>query len=511
VADGPLDDEAGPGRADRAPPTRLGVGALAHDAAIYGGARVLLKSLAFLLVPLYAHYLTAAEFGDLDTVLATVALVDVFLTANMDGVFARFFYDRDDPTWRRQVITLYLLIETLYPAVIVGTLIGLSSVLADKALGASQYASFFVIALADVYLTNVVDLPMILCRLRRKPLTFAAYSLSRGLVQILFSVLLVAVWQLGAKGILIASLISVGAAFVFTLPEYVRDLTRQVPWHVGREMIAFAWPGIIGGAAFYGLGLADRFVVRHYHGADDVGLYGIAFRFSQVVVVAVFAFRLGWTQWHYSWFRTERHPAMVARGASYYLAATGFLAVLVSAWILPVFHLLLAERWWAAAPAVAPLSLAAVLTGAYTVFAVGLNVTKRMRLLPPLALAGAAIAVGLYFALVPPYSFIGAAWATTGAFASLAALVLAVSTRIYPVPWDWPRLALAVVATAGLCLASLAVDAWLPLGWSYLSRVAITLAFPVGLAALGYFPPGDVAAARRAIARSRIRKLLPLG
>jgi hypothetical protein len=134
-----------------------------------------------------------------------------------------------------------------------------------------------------------------------------------------------------------------------------------------------------------------------------------------------------------------------------------------------------------------------------------------MRLLPPLALAGAAIAVGLYFALVPPYSFIGAAWATTGAFASLAALVLAVSTRIYPVPWDWPRLALAVVATAGLCLASLAVDAWLPLGWSYLSRVAITLAFPVGLAALGYFPPGDVAAARRAIARSRIRKLLPLG
>jgi hypothetical protein len=60
-----------------APPRGLGVGALAEDALIYGGARVVLKSLAFLLVPLYAHFLAPADFGVLELVLAIVAFIDV--------------------------------------------------------------------------------------------------------------------------------------------------------------------------------------------------------------------------------------------------------------------------------------------------------------------------------------------------------------------------------------------------------------------------------------------------
>lgn len=483
-------------------PRRLGLGALAQDAAIYGGTRVLLKSLAFLLVPLYAHFLAPAEFGRLELVLAAVAFVDVLIAANMDGVFARFYFDRDDAAWRRQIISLYLAIEALYPAVVVGALIVFSGTLSDRVFGAETYAALFVIALADVYLTNVVDLPMILCRLRRKPLTFAAYSLARGLIQVVTSVLLVAVWHLGVKGILIASLASVGAAAVFTLREYARDLTRRVSWRVAREMIAFAWPGIVGGLAFYALNLLDRFFIKHYHGLEDNGLYGAAFRYSQVVLVGVLAFRMGWTQWHYSWLHSGRHERMVARGASYYFAGAGFLAVLVSAWILPIFHLVMPERYWPATRGVAPLALAAVATGAYTLFTVGLNVTKRMRMTPVLVLAAAGVAIGLYFLLIPPYSFVGAAWATAAALAFLALLVLAVSQRLYPVPWDWRRIGLAVALTGGLCLAALAVDAWLALPVSVAARAGVTLAFPLGLLALGFFPAEDLARLR-ALRRGR--------
>ena len=111
----------------------------------------LLKSLAFLLVPLYAHFLAPAEFGRLELVLATVAIVDVLITAGMDGVFARFYFDRDEPEWRRRVITLYLLIESVYPAFVVFPLVLLSARFSDGIFGTEQYAAFFVIALCDVY------------------------------------------------------------------------------------------------------------------------------------------------------------------------------------------------------------------------------------------------------------------------------------------------------------------------------------------------------------------------
>ena len=66
-----------PDRDGRGAPKQLGIAALAHDTAIYGGTRVLLKSLTFFLVPLYAHYLTRDQMGVLALVLATVGLYGV--------------------------------------------------------------------------------------------------------------------------------------------------------------------------------------------------------------------------------------------------------------------------------------------------------------------------------------------------------------------------------------------------------------------------------------------------
>jgi O-antigen/teichoic acid export membrane protein len=482
---------------------RTGIGGLASDVAFYGATRVVLKSLAFLLVPLYAHFLTPAEFGVLELVLAVIALVDVLIAAGMDGVFARFYFDRNDPAWRRRIITLYFLIESIYPAVIVGTLIAFSDSLSARIFGTALYGSYFVIALVDVYLTNLVDLPMSLTRFRHKRKTFAVYSLSRGSIQIVLSVLLVAVWHYGVKGILIASLVSVCAAFAFTAREWIFDLSRKVDWRTGGEMLSFAWPGILGGLAFYVLNLADRFIVKHYHGTADTGLYGVAFRYSQIVILATLAFRLGWAPWHYSWLDSGRHQQMVSRGAAYFFFAVGFLAVVVSAWILPVFQLLLPEQYWEASRAVTPLALAAFAVGANRVFAVGLNVQKRMRLLAPLTIAAAAIAMGLYFLLIPPFSYVGAAWATVAALACYALMVLGLSQRIYPVPWGWRRIGLAVSGSVGLCLASLAVDACLSITASIPVRVAITLAFPAGLYLLRFFPPDDVAALRARLAVHR--------
>jgi O-antigen/teichoic acid export membrane protein len=482
---------------DEAP--RLGIAALARDTAIYGATRVLLKSLAFLLVPLYARYLSPAEFGAYELILATVAFVDVLVAANMDGAFARYYFERDDPAWRRQIVSLYLAIETVYPALVVGGLITVSGVLSDRVFGAETYAAFFVIALVDLYLTNIVDIPMALCRLRRKPWTFAFYALTRGLTQVILAVLLVAVWQFGVKGILVASLVASCVVFVVTIREYARDLVRNVDWSVGREMIAFGWPLIVGAFAFYALNLADRFFIRHYHGLADNGLYGVAFRYSQVVLVGVFAFRMGWPQWHYSWLDSDRHPEMVARGANWFAAGIGFLVVLVSAWILPLFHLIMPARYWDATVVVAPLCLAAMATGAYAVTGVGLNVTKRVRLIPVIALVAGAVAVGLYFLLIPPFSYVGAAWATVSALWLMALLVGIVSQRIYPVPWDRRRLPLAIVVTVGLALAALAVDSWMPFAASLPVRVAITAAYPAALLLGGFLTAAE---------RSRLRRLL---
>jgi O-antigen/teichoic acid export membrane protein len=124
-----------------------------------------------------------------------------------------------------------------------------------------------------------------------------------------------------------------------------------------------------------------------------------------------------------------------------------------------------------------------------------------MRLIPVVALVAGAAAVGLYFLLIPPFSYVGAAWATVTALWLMAVLIAVVSQRIYPVPWDWRRLSLAIAATFGLALAALAVDAWMPFSASLPVRVAITLAYPATLLLGGFLTASD----RQAL-RSRLRR-----
>ena len=105
------------------------------------------------------------------------------------------------------------------------------------------------------------------------------------------------------------------------------------------------------------------------------------------------------------------------------------------------------ERYWEATEAVPPLSIAAMATGAYAVTAVGLNVTKRMRLIIPTVLAAAIVAVGLYFLLIPLYGFVGAGVGNRRRALVGVDLRGFVSHRIYPVPWEWRRVGLAVGVT----------------------------------------------------------------
>jgi len=482
-------------REEAALPARLGIRHLAQDAAIYGSTRVLLKAFAFVLVPVYAHYLSRAQFGVLELVLAFTAFVDSFI--DLSGVLARFYYDRDEIQWRRKVITTFLLIESVYPFVLIGGLVLASPQIVRGLIGHGAPAFFLMLALGDLFLTNIVDVPMALTRLRRKPWTFAGYAATRGVTQLVLTVLLVVVFKLGVKGILIGSFAAACVVFVVTSREYVRDLTRRIDRETLGEMVAFGWPTIVSATAFYTLNLLDRFIVRHYHGLADNGLYGVAFRYAQIVAVAAFAFQMGWPQWHYSWLHSGRHERMVARGANYFLFAMGFVTVVVAAWILPIFHVLMPERFWAATRGVAPLCLASLASGAYLVSAVGLAVTKRMRLIGPIALVSALVAVGLYFLLIPPFSFVGAAWATVASFVFLTVAAGAVAHRLYPIPWQFRRLVPAAALTFGLAIASLAVDAWVPFAASLPVRVAITLAFPLVLYAVGFFPPSDLASLRR--------------
>ena len=121
---------------------------------------------------------------------------------------------------------------------------------------------------------------------------------------------------------MIASLTAACLLFVVSAKEYVRDLVRGLDWTVGREMVSFGWPTIVSAFAFYALNLLDRF------SSSTTGAPRRALRrrlsLHPIVLVGVFAFRLAGRMPTPG--SKDRHPQMVARGARWFFARSGFLA-----------------------------------------------------------------------------------------------------------------------------------------------------------------------------------------
>ena len=109
--------------------------------------------------------------------------------------------------------------------------------------------------------------------------------------------------------------------------------------------------------------------------------------------------------------------------------------------------------------------------------------------------AAAALNVALNLILIPPYGMMGAAIATVAAYALMFVLMTWYAQRVFPVPYQWRRVATAVVAALVLLLAGKLLDV------GFVPALLLALAYPLALAVLGFYLPGERARLRALMAR----------
>jgi O-antigen/teichoic acid export membrane protein len=110
---------------------------------------------------------------------------------------------------------------------------------------------------------------------------------------------------------------------------------------------------------------------------------------------------------------------------------------------------------------------------------------KKTGYLPLVFVVPAMLNIGLNALLIPRYGMLGAAWATLLAYPTLFGLTLWVAQTVYPIPYDYWRMAKPLGLAFGLSLLTNVVPHE-SLGVSLGLKTLILGAFPLGLLALGF-------------------------
>jgi len=470
---------------------------LGKHSAIYGFGGLVQRILAVLLLPVYTRYLSPSDYGIVETLIALTTVLVITLRLGITNAFFRFYFDRPDPEHRRLVLrtSFWFTMTMATLGLVVGAAFSreISSVLFGSADEAEVVAAAFVGLWAQMNYEQLTSL----FRVEERSVAYVTASLANVAITIGATLALVVALDAGPLGVVVGNF--TGTLLVYAaLVGYRREqLGLQFDRGLFREMNRFGMPLVPSALLLWVTNFSDRFFLVKLADTQEVGLYSVGVRIASAMALLLTAFRTAWPAFAYSIEDDREAKRTYAFVLTYLVFLTTWVATglaLLSPWLVD----------WIAAPAfaessrvVGPLAFAVVIFAGYVVMVIGVGRARRTQFNWVVTGAAAIVNVALNLILIPRYGMMGAAAATIAAYATMFAGMAWWAQRIYPVPYQWRRVATAVAAGLALVAVGKLAGGGLPVA------VALSLAYPLLLFLAGFYLPAE----RKAIgARLRLAR-----
>ena len=468
---------------------------LATTGAAYTAASILSKLIAVALLPLYTRYLTLEDYGAAEVLFAAVVAASILIRLGVIEAVLRFYYKAgEDPA--RVLSTSFAALFWFATAAALVALPFAEPI--SEALLDEPAADLVRISIGGLWVLTLHEYLLTIFRLEERARAFFAVTIANVLAAIALTVALVVGADEGARGLLLGSYAS-GALFVLGLiVVHRRRISLWIDRPLLRRMMRFGLPTMPAELSLYMLNFVDRIIIVRAAGLAEAGLYSLAVKFAQAVNVLVRGFQLAWPPLAYSIRDDDEARRFYARVVTYFIAACAFVVTgmwLLSRWIA---RALAAPDFFASYEAVGLISTAVTLYALYMVQVVILGRTGRTELNLPATIAALIANVVLNLVLVPPLGIVGAGIALVASYLVVVAAMYGFTQRLFPVPYEWNRLARVVLVSAVLVGLG---ELFLPTeGFAGLAgRLALLLAYPLALLASGFFSRDE----RRTLARLR--------
>jgi O-antigen/teichoic acid export membrane protein len=466
---------------------------LGRHSAVYGLGGLVSRILATLLLPLYTHYLPPGSYGRVEIVTAATAVLAIVLQMGISSAFFRFYFDAKEPAEKLTVIRTSFWFTMAMSTV--GLALGL--IFADpigRVLGLGHDPTLVRAAAVGLWAQTNYQQLTALFRVEERSTQYAMASVANVLITVASMVLFVAVFHWGAVGLVVGNFTGTLVVYAVLLAYRNEQLGLEFDRGLFRKMQTFGMPLVPSALALWTINFVDREFIVHYKNATEVGVYSAAVKIAAVITFVMVAFRTAWPAFAYSIEDDRDAKRTYSFVLTYLLTLTSWVALALGALAPWLVQLLTDPRYQRAEKGVALLAFAGAVYAGYVVLAIGSGRARKTQLNWVVTGVGAAVNVGLNIVLVPKYGMVGAAVATAAAYVALFIGMTLYAQRVYPVQYQWRRVVTCVAAAVTLTVAARAAD--LPLAASFL----LVLAYPLVLAALGFYLPAE---------RRRLRRLVP--
>ena len=418
----------------------------------YFAAQLVLMLAGLVSLPIMTRLLTKEEYGRLNLVLASVAILVLVGQLGFPQATTRFFSEREREGGRRlREFCSDMVLGTVGSGILVG--LAMFAVLRwrgeDDSGGCMQLAALIVVSRATL---NVI---LQLYRAQERVGAFAAAQLFNRYGTLALAVALLVFHRATARDVVLATVLGEGLVVAACLLDLVRRGVLGMPhvsWSTLRAASTYGIPLAIGSSASFILDYGDRFLIERFLGLNAVAAYAVPYDLVQNLAGGLLTpVRLAVIPIVFRLWAAEGQVAtsqFVSEILTYVTAFALPVAVLFCLLSRDVIVLLASARY-ASSALLVPLLLPGVFIGEMNfLVASGLTIQKRTKVLAAILIGAGMLNLGLNALLLPLMGLSGAAVATTVSYLALALATFALSRSALEIRPAFSLLLKVAIATA---------------------------------------------------------------
>ncbi|MDQ2984960.1 MAG: oligosaccharide flippase family protein [Actinomycetota bacterium] len=473
--------EAPPQPSPETPTLQPSTAPLARQTLAYGVSGLIGPAVGILTLPVFARVFTRGEYGivELGSTLLTVALA--VADAGFTAAALRSYYDyrNEHPTERRSVLFTALTAMISVSLALTAVGIALRGDISSWVFGSRGDTTIVLLLAATIPAMSLYRFLTETMRLRMQATSYLVMTAIDTITTSGLGVAVVLATDWRVKGLFAAALFGHMLASAYGLFVVRKGVIGPWSSYELKRMAAYGLPLIPSTLSVWALALVDRLILARLRDVAEVGQYAIANRLASLLLIGTNAFLLALSPFLFSLYSEDPEQEKLARGRTltyltFILTLGGLVLTLFAKEVVDV----VAPRFSDSYKAVGPLALGTIAYGIATVLATGISLARRTLIMMPIPIACAAINIGLNFALIPPWGFIGSAVATAVGYGALAAAYYWTGQQFYATPYELRKVVtILVLASAIGVVGVLPLD---PLGLAVGLKLAAVAAF-VGL------------------------------
>ncbi|HCY00966.1 MAG TPA: polysaccharide biosynthesis protein [Bacteroidales bacterium] len=438
---------------------------LAGQTALYGLSSVVPRLLNYLLVPFHTRVFNQPEYGIITEMYAYMALLLILLTYGMETGFFRFS-SKEQNSNKTYSTAFYSLLTTSTFFVVL--MYFLSAPISSK-LGYSSNPEYIFYLAAIIGLDAFSAIPFAKLRLMNRALTFSAIKIVGVIINVFLNIFFIVICPanptlsnlfISSSGsliqyVFISNLISSAAVIIFLL--FTSDiLPTTFSFARLKELLIYSFPLLVSGLGGTTNESFDRIFLKHLISTDkdplyELGIYGANVKLAVLMVLFIQMYRYAVEPFFFANEGQKDSKKMYSNLLKYFVVFT--LLIFMSVGLFTdIFQHLVGKEFREGLGVVPILLLANLFYGIFFNISIWYKLVNKTWYGVFYTFSGAILTLILYFTLIPVIGYYGAAVARLACYIFMTVLCIVGGQKHYPIPYDFKRILLYLLAAIGLFL-----------------------------------------------------------